>query len=197
MIFIRQTDGRQQPRERKSFTKLITAQQLLRLATVTEQSGPKSGGYCIHFRGGAGSPSNTKWPGPRPTWSVPRGILNTVWPQYTNLTDRQDRTDNGPKYIVNRFGANRCKTVRHMLSDRCHVLSVCLSCLSVTLVYVLLWPNGWMDQNETWHGGGLVPGHIVLDGYPAPPKRDTAPNFRSISFVAQRLDGLRCHLVWS
>jgi len=30
-----------------------------------------------------------------------------------------------------------------------------------------LWPNGWMDQDETWHGGGLDPGHIVLDGNPA------------------------------
>jgi len=34
-----------------------------------------------------------------------------------------------------------------MLSDRC--LSV-LSCLSVCNVGVL-WPNGWMDQDETWH----------------------------------------------
>jgi len=33
---------------------------------------------------------NTMWPGPRPT-SVPSGILihPTVWPQYTNVTDRQ------------------------------------------------------------------------------------------------------------
>jgi len=44
------------------------------------------------FVGGAGSPSNTISPGPRPT-SVPSGILDlihpTVWPQYTNVTDRQ------------------------------------------------------------------------------------------------------------
>ena len=31
------------------------------------------------------------------------------------------------------------------------VLSVCLSC-PVCDVDVL-WPNGWMDQDETWHGG--------------------------------------------
>jgi len=40
----------------------------------------------------------TLWTGPRPT-SVPSFILirPTVWPQYTNVTDRQDRqTDNGP-----------------------------------------------------------------------------------------------------
>ena len=44
---------------------------------------------------------------------------------------------------------------------------------------------------------GLGPGHIVVDGYSAPPhqKRETTPNFRSMSVVAKRLDGLRCHLV--
>jgi len=44
--------------------------------------------------GGAGSPSNTMWPWPRPT-SVPSGILihPTVRPQYTKVKDRQD---NGP-----------------------------------------------------------------------------------------------------
>jgi len=101
--------------------------------------------------------------------------------------------------IFCRFWATVCKTVRPMLSDRC---PVCLSCLSVTLVYCgqtvgrikmklgmqvglgagdfvsvsdgdpaplpqkgswvrsphrifgpcLLWPNGWMDQDATWHG---------------------------------------------
>ena len=78
-----------------------------------------------------------------------------------------------------------------MLSDRCPV------CLSVCLHVGVLWPNGWMDQNETWHGGrprpmqlsahvycaqaagwikmplgtevGLDLGDIVLDGDPAPP----------------------------
>jgi len=40
------------------------------------------------------------------------------------------------------FWANVCKTVRPMLSDRCPV------CLSVCNVGVL-WPNGWMYQDET------------------------------------------------
>ena len=42
--------------------------------------------------GGAGSPSNKMPPGPQPT-SVPSGILvhPTVWPQHTNVTDRQTR----------------------------------------------------------------------------------------------------------
>jgi len=45
---------------------------------------------------------------------------------------------------------------------------------------------------------GLGPGHIVLDGDPAPlPKKgDRAPNFRPISLVAKRMDASRCHLVW-
>ena len=55
------------------------------------------------FWGGAGFPSNIMWLGTRPT-SVPNSIWihPTVWPQYTNVTDRQtdhrqtDRTDNGP-----------------------------------------------------------------------------------------------------
>jgi len=54
------------------------------------------------FEGVAELPANTMWPGPRPT-SVPSGIViqSTVWPQYTNVTDRQTgqrnrQTDNGP-----------------------------------------------------------------------------------------------------
>jgi len=48
-----------------------------------------------HMGEGAGSPFTTMWPGPRPT-CMPSFILirPAVWPQYTNVTDRQtDRTD--------------------------------------------------------------------------------------------------------
>jgi len=44
------------------------------------------------------------------------------------------------------FWATVCKIVRPTLSDRC------LSVLSVCNVGVL-WPNGWMDQDETSHAG--------------------------------------------
>jgi len=100
----------------------------------------------------------------------------------------------------------------------CYRSVVCLSVLSVCNVGVL-WPNVWMDQDETWHAGrprpwplcvkwgptspkkrgqqpltfrpmhcgqtagwmkmpfgtevGLGPGHIVLDGNPAPSQRGT------------------------
>jgi len=90
------------------------------------------------------------------------------------------------------FWSTISKTVRPMLLDRC------LSVLSVCDIGVL-WPNCWMDQDETWRGGRPRPrpycvrspsdqGHIVSDIvgcapfgvglYPSPlPKRGTAPNF--------------------
>jgi len=53
--------------------------------------GRKLGARLLY--GGAGSPSNTLWPRTRPT-SVSNFILihPIVWPQYTNIIDRQDRT---------------------------------------------------------------------------------------------------------
>ena len=78
-----------------------------------------------------------------------------------------------------------------MLSVRCPVLSVCLS---VTLVY---WPNGWTDQDETWHAGRPRPRPQCVRWDPAPlPKNGAEPaSFRPMSVVAKRLDGSRCHLV--
>jgi len=79
-------------------SKIKRAQQLLKWARVPKQSGPKrvweGAAVPLSFRGGAGSPSNTISPGPKPT-SVPSGTLihPAVWPQYTNV---RDRTDNGP-----------------------------------------------------------------------------------------------------
>jgi len=92
------------------------------LATI--DMGRNWGGCCAPFRGGMAmgphvtivswsltslfstnmaisetmSPCNTMSPVPRPA-SVPSGILidPTVWPHYTNVTDRQtNRRDNGP-----------------------------------------------------------------------------------------------------
>jgi len=82
-----------------------------------------------------------------------------------------------------------------MLSDRCLSVLFCLSVCPVCKVGVL-WRNGWMDQDESWHAVMPRPGHIVLDEDPAPfPQRDTAPNFRPISVAAKWLDGSNCHLV--
>jgi len=48
----------------------------------------------------------------------------------------------------------RPKTVRPILSDRYPVCPVVTS-----LDVGVLWPNGWMDQDETWHGGRPRPRH--------------------------------------
>ena len=57
--------------------------------------GPNIGDSAPFLGRGAGSPSSTMWP--RPT-SMPSLFLShwTIWPQHTNVTDRQERqTDNG------------------------------------------------------------------------------------------------------
>jgi len=62
----------------------------------SKKTWPKSGACCAPFHEGAGFPSNTMSPWPRST-SIPThrpsGILihPTVWPQYTNVTDRTDK----------------------------------------------------------------------------------------------------------
>ena len=72
------------------------------------------------------------------------------------------------------FWATVCKTVRPMLSVRC--LTVCPACLSVTFVHC----GQMVERIKTKLGTqvGLGPGHIVLDGDPAPLlQRGTAPQF--------------------
>ena len=62
-----------------------------------------------------------------------------------------------------------------------------------------LWPNGWMDQDGTWHGGRPQRRrHCVTWGPSSPfPKRALPlPNFRPISTVAKRLNGSGWHLPW-
>ena len=51
-------------------------------------------GAAVSLLWGSWVPSNTLWPGPRPT-SVTSGTLihPTIWPQYTNVTDRQTDRD--------------------------------------------------------------------------------------------------------
>jgi len=76
----------------------------------------------------------------------------------------------------------------------CYHTVVCLSCLSVTLVYCGQ-TVGWIKM-KLGVEVGLGTGHLVLGGDPATlPKRGTVPNFRPMYVVAKRLDGLRCHLV--
>ena len=94
------------------------------------------------------------------------------------------------------FWATVCKTVRNILSDRC--LSVCLSVLSVTLVYCGQTVGRINHQDETWHAGKPRPWpHCARwePSSPFPEKGAQPPNFRPISIVAKLLDASRCHLV--
>jgi len=65
----------------------------------------------------------------------------------------------------------------------------------------LLWPNGWMDEGGTWHGGRPQPRRLFVRWGPSPlpPKGggDPLPNVRPISIVAKRLHASKYHLVWS
>jgi len=88
--------------------------------------GRKLGRLCPFGGGGGGSPSKTMWPGPRPT-CMPSFVLihPTVWPQYTNVTDRQDRqTDNGP--ILYSKPLKKRSPKKYMLVNACveHVMNM-------------------------------------------------------------------------
>jgi len=79
------------------------------------------------------------------------------------------------------------------------MLSVrCLSCLSVCPVCNVraLWPNGWTDQDETWHAGTPGgPGNIVLDGDPAPPPpKGHSPQFSAHTCSGQMAAWIRMSL---
>jgi len=69
------------------------------------------------------------------------------------------------------FWATVCKTVRPMLSARC--LSVCPVCN-----VGVLWPNGWMDQDKTWHGSRPRPRpHCVRWGHSSRQRGTASPIF--------------------
>jgi len=63
----------------------------------------------------------------------------------------------------------------------------------------IVWPDGWMDQDETWHRCRPQPRpHCVRWGPSSPSKKGAQPtNYWPVSVVAERLDESRCHLVRS
>jgi len=68
------------------------------------------------------------------------------------------------------------KTVRRI----CYRSVVCLSVRSVLSVgdIGVLWPNGWTDQDETWHAGRPRPWpHCVRWGPTSPPLKGHSPQF--------------------
>ena len=70
------------------------------------------------------------------------------------------------------FWATVCKTVHAMLSDRC------LSCLSVCPFCNIgvLWTNGLMDQDETWHAGRRRPRPHCVRWEPSSPSKGHSPS---------------------
>jgi len=87
-------------------------------------------------------------------------IHTTVWPQYTNVTDR---TDNGLIAKGEPFYKRSPENGSPSAIGPLYVPSV----LSVTLVYCGQMV-GWI-KIKLGMQVGLGPGHIVLDGDPAPP----------------------------
>jgi len=108
-------------------------------------------------------------------------------------TDGQTRRISKYRFVY--YWATVCKTVRRMLSVSSSsfflsfylfrlISAVCPVSMSVTLVYcgqTVEWIRMPLGMDV-----GLGPGDIVLDGDPAPPKRDIAPIFRLMSIVAKR-----------
>jgi len=83
------------------------------------------------------------------------------------------------------FGRTVCKTVHPMLSDRCLSCPSVLSCLPVTSVHCGQ-TVGWI-QMKLGVQVGLSPGHIVLDGDPAPPHGigHSSPRFSAHVYCGQ------------
>jgi len=104
-------------------------------------------------------------------------ILRLIWPE--------SATDLYAKWVDRRysFWTAVCKTVRPMLSDRC--LSAC-PVLSVCNVGAL-WPNGWTEQDETWHADRPRPWpHCVRRGpRSSSPKRGQSPQFLAHVYCGQ------------
>jgi len=50
----------------------------------------------------------------------------------------------------------------------------------------MLWPNGWTDQDETWHAGRPRPWpHCIRWGPSSPPKKGQSPQFSAHVYCGQ------------
>ena len=102
--------------------------------------------------GGAGFSSNTMSPGTRPI-SVPSGILihQTVWPQYTNVTDRQ-RQDIGTiaykRSPQNSLFVHQSVYVRYLLTYQlsCRSCSEVQYIMSSALSSVPIWDYEYLNK---------------------------------------------------
>jgi len=75
-------------------------------------------------------------------------------------------------------------------------LSVCLSCPVCNVG--ILWPNGWTDQDETWHAGRPRPRpHCVRWGPRClSPKRGHSPQFSAHVYCAQKAAWMDQYATW-
>jgi len=76
------------------------------------------------------------------------------------------------RFLNSSFGRPSIKRFkRFALCYRTVVLSVCLSVCNVGV----LWPNGRMDQNETWHEGRPQPRPHCVRWGPSTPQKEAQP----------------------
>jgi len=76
------------------------------------------------------------------------------------------------------------------------LLGCCLSSVLTVCDVGVLWPNGCMDQDETWYGGRpRLRRHCVRWRRNPQKGAQQTPAFRPMSIVAKRLDESRCHLL--
>jgi len=121
---------------------------------------------CQKSKRWAGSPSNTMWSGWRPTF-IPSGILinPTVWLQYTNVTDRQDRRQERQRCVS--IGRVVFQTVAQKLSKRLRGTVVERLSLGVQLSlscarpaadgWPLMWVNHLLQVSQ--------PGQFILSSF--------------------------------
>ena len=114
--------------------------------------GPKIGELCPFWARGT-SPCNAMWPGPRPTRMSSFILIRpTVWPRYTNVTDRAGQTDSGPiAYRANRFTNGRPKMEKKSpylgnFTDRHKIWP----CDAVWLSWAFQPLEIWKSKNPRW-----------------------------------------------
>jgi len=103
---------------------------------------------------GPQSPCNTTWPGPRPT-SNPSGmlILSTVWPEYTNVTERKDRTDrqdNGPIGYGQPFYKRSTKNSDSLSNVVDEVTYLSKRKGKEEYLYSAFWPRWYTQSAQAW-----------------------------------------------
>jgi len=167
---------------------------LIHSAVWPKQTWAENWGLCAF--GGAGSPSNTLWPGPKLT-CMPSGILiHRTFLAAIHRRHKQDRQDKTDRQRFDRMGRTIFTNgLPIMLDETRHgdmprpldgdPASLSKGAQPPIFGPCLLQPNGWIDQDSPWYGGRPRPRrHCVRWGDPLPKKGDTSapdghnPNFR-------------------